>query len=1355
MSTYDAGAIEASARLGKDPFLEGLKQLQRAGDDFAARTFTATADVDQRPASRALDDVRRKGDEFAKRRYTAKLDLNIGGHVGFDALVRKAEAFGKRTFAAKVDLDIRPALVKLAEVEARLEAFSLRSTVHTVGIRYVEGRRPDLPPDVPRPGGGGGGGGSDRYDSGNFSVLGTAIVSLAPALIPIAALAVGAAGALAMMGVSGVLAFKGIQAEEAKGSRLGQQFSTGLAKLKRDLSGLEATAARGVIAPFSQIVGRVRGDMPFLNAEVSKFSIITGKTGGALFQGVINSLHVLDPLFTRASVWILHIAQGFEQWTGNGGLQKFETYAEKVLPQAQATLEALLSAVVRVTTAAGPFGMVSARALELVSDGINMIPLPVLKVLVTTAAAGYLAFQAWAGLSPAIATVRRMTAALAAYEAVQLQQAGVTKAAALANSSALGGLKLLTAAYGPFLLAGLAAAGIVLINNKIADSFRAIPASASEAAKGLAELSRSGELTQDMVKSFGASTGKLNSVLENTFAESTLTKIKDFQFGMGGIVHLPFNTATNDAKNFWKSTDDGLSQLITLGDKVAADNAFKVLTDAAAKQGVTVDQLLGKLPQYKTALDNLAAVKLGPIRGLNGELMATSSSLDAVAGRYRITSATAQGYAATLGITSDMVKNSTVGQRALEQAVAAVSSAENVGTAATTAYIAAVDTFSKSAGTAADRGALIGATLRAANGDALGYAGSMVAAAVANQSLVSGFDKQQRAAINLKTGVIDFKNAAAGPLIQGLQAMQDASEKAASATFQHERQIRGAKQAAADAADQYYAQTHGALIAEASQLGLTKDQAKRLADQYFALPKDIKTRIEAIGTDPVVKVLDMIGKQLSYLTHVPWISQVGANTTPAQAKLASLNAQLNAIEHPRGGPVVGANTDAGRLRVAQLQAQIDNLQGKTVPIVIQTLINQANQAAHVDGATTPGHRSAFGNIYKAYAYGGFSDDRPNAHQPAIYPVRTDGRPRVFAEKETGGEVYAPLANDHRRPRAKSILAQAVGMMGGAAYFADGGFGFTNVLAPTVKPPKGIAKAKKGTDPGYIFNNHLYATLTAAETAKGAAGDSLVASLGAELSTLGKLASATASVVSTAMAKIAQTIQRAQATGFGQSRLAASLRAESALLLAEVGKRTKIAAALAAAQKAVATTRGLMVDKQAEVARGVMGGFDIATSGNGYASGISSSLDQQVADAQKFAALLDKARALGLNSTYVDELAVKGPQAAGANLEAIVNAGTQNKGYITHVNDQYAALNSAAQAAGKSDAQSLYGAQLAAEQRAVAKDAHDQLAEQRAINKTLADIRAHLVELDRTIAAQAAEAHRLALARARSGGARNV
>lgn len=305
-----------------------------------------------------------------------------------------------------------------------------------------------------------------------------------------------------------------------------------------------------------------------------------------------------------------------------------------------------------------------------------------------------------------------------------------------------------------------------------------------------------------------------------------------------------------------------------------------------------------------------------------------------VSNSTHLASQTAQQYAQMLGFT--VTKNGDViGSSAeVNKAVRTVADAYNTATTAGSGFLDALASFSKSAGTASDRAALIGATLKAANGDALSYTAAMAGAFAANQDLVDSFQQQaqqvrqsahdqqqaqndiadaqanltkvrkdaastaqdvadaekrladaqyaaaqqaglaladtEKAAINLNTGTIDYTKKGAPALVQQLQSIQDAAMKAAGAVYQHELATKGAKQAADDAYKVYQTMTSGQLVDEAGKLDITAGQAHKLAGEYFGMPKDVKTLIEQEGTSEIVTVLNHIGELLAKLTGQPW-----------------------------------------------------------------------------------------------------------------------------------------------------------------------------------------------------------------------------------------------------------------------------------------------------------------------------------------------------------------------------------------------------------------------------------------------------------------------------------------------------
>ena len=117
-----------------------------------------------------------------------------------------------------------------------------------------------------------------------------------------------------------------------------------------------------------------------------------------------------------------------------------------------------------------------------------------------------------------------------------------------------------------------------------------------------------------------------------------------------------------------------------------------------------------------------------------------------------------------------------------------------------------------------------------------------------------------------------------------------------------------------------------------------------------------------------------------------------------------------------------AQVEQAMADLARLRAQL-NIPDEYVNIWVTTRkVNGGGMGPQID--------SARGNILH-FANG----DIANGHQPQI---ARGGVTRVWAEPETKGEAYIPLANDSRRPRARAIAAETVSLLGGVAHFAQGG-----------------------------------------------------------------------------------------------------------------------------------------------------------------------------------------------------------------------------------------------------------------------------------------------------------------------------
>lgn len=153
---------------------------------------------------------------------------------------------------------------------------------------------------------------------------------------------------------------------------------------------------------------------------------------------------------------------------------------------------------------------------------------------------------------------------------------------------------------------------------------------------------------------------------------------------------------------------------------------------------------------------------------------------------------------------------------------------------------------------------------------------------------------------------------------------------------------------------------------------------------------------------------------------------MGENLGLPKSEVRALIQLLKEADTTRANPKIDPDTDGAINEIKAVRREIDGLNGKT--IYIRTVRTESGK-----GPQPPA--SAFGNVFPAvtaFANG----DIANGHQPVL---AGPGPVRMWREPETQGEAYIPLANDARRPRARSILEQTATMLGGnVQWFAEGG-----------------------------------------------------------------------------------------------------------------------------------------------------------------------------------------------------------------------------------------------------------------------------------------------------------------------------
>jgi hypothetical protein len=233
-----------------------------------------------------------------------------------------------------------------------------------------------------------------------------------------------------------------------------------------------------------------------------------------------------------------------------------------------------------------------------------------------------------------------------------------------------------------------------------------------------------------------------------------------------------------------------------------------------------------------------------------------------------------------------------------------------------------------------------------------------------------------------------------------------------------------------------YARGRTEFIKTAQTMGLTKAQATQLAESIRNIPDEKATRIEMQREDAIAG-LDAVIEKIRATPGSKTVT-VSALTASAITMLERLGFKTKTL--PDGRVQVTALTGSALSNLAAVKAARDGLQDRTITITTEYRIK--GKPGGVPSGTYYGStagRSADGNIYaparpapvRAYANGGMEQHVAQIAQPTF---------RMWAEPETGGEAYIPLAAS-KRPRSRAIAEETIRRLGGdpaqIQWYADG------------------------------------------------------------------------------------------------------------------------------------------------------------------------------------------------------------------------------------------------------------------------------------------------------------------------------
>ncbi|MEO5313188.1 hypothetical protein PV772_03550 [Pseudarthrobacter sp. CC12] len=360
--THNAGSIEAVLKVDDSDFKRGMAEAKTEAKEVGALEPKVKVDANVGPALAKLEAVAK-----------AERDLDVAyqrSSIAQEKLSAVTQKYGDDSIqAASARLALTKAANAESDAEAKLTTLRQRSTEEQ--DKETESTKAGV-----------------RANRDRVSGL-QVLLALAPGILaaaaPIAGAATGLAVGFGVMGLSGVLAFKGIKDAMEVGDRVGNQYAAGLQGIKTDLNSLAGTSANAMLVSFNQSVGDINAKMPFLTNMVGQGSAALGQMGGTALRGVLTGLQQMNPLIQEGEVQLGKFVAWLFSFNGTSGFQSFIGYSIDNLPSVMHLLENLVITGGHILSAFAPLGPVMLTLLNGLTDGLNALPLPVLAGLVTSA----------------------------------------------------------------------------------------------------------------------------------------------------------------------------------------------------------------------------------------------------------------------------------------------------------------------------------------------------------------------------------------------------------------------------------------------------------------------------------------------------------------------------------------------------------------------------------------------------------------------------------------------------------------------------------------------------------------------------------------------------------------------------------------------------------------------------------------------------------------------------------------------------------------------------------------------------------------------------------------------------------
>jgi hypothetical protein len=241
----------------------------------------------------------------------------------------------------------------------------------------------------------------------------------------------------------------------------------------------------------------------------------------------------------------------------------------------------------------------------------------------------------------------------------------------------------------------------------------------------------------------------------------------------------------------------------------------------------------------------------------------------------------------------------------------------------------------------------------------------------------------------------------------------------------------------------------GKQITVEAPTGKARERLTDLATDLANIPSGKEISVKAV-IKRAVKDLQTVQDKIAETKGKPF--EMEALTATAERALETLGYK---VTHMKDGKVkITIPTGGPRAAIADIQSYINNVKDGSALITItrRTIFESVQRGGGSNQAAKNAAELGLANgaVVDFFANGGLWKDRvrafANGTERHVAQIARAGAWRVWAEPETGGEAYVPLA-ESKRDRSKAIVEEVVKRFGGAvAWFADGGFASSKAAA---------------------------------------------------------------------------------------------------------------------------------------------------------------------------------------------------------------------------------------------------------------------------------------------------------------------